>query len=196
MEDFYLKVMRKLTTQQFIEKAIKVHGDKYDYSKAEYINNYTKVVIICQDHGEFSQTPKNHLKGQGCKKCVSKNKTTQDIIAEFTDIHGDKYNYDRINYINNRSKVVIICQDHGEFKQRPNDHLQRKGCPKCVGKNKTTQDLIAEFTEIHGDKYDYSSVENKKTNIPVKIICSKHGEFKQIPNNHLKGQGCYDCGKY
>src|SRR5574343_427611 len=134
MEDFYLKVMRKLTTQQFIEKAIKVHGDKYDYSKAEYINNYTKVVIICQDHGEFSQTPKNHLKGQGCKKCVSKNKTTQDIIAEFTEIHGDKYNY--------------------------------------------------------------SSVKYKKTNIPVKIICSKHGEFKQIPNNHLKGQGCYDCGKY
>ena len=185
---------RASDTSQFIEKAREMHGDKYDYSLAEYKNNRTKVKIICSKHGEFTQTPDNHLQGKGCGKCVGQNKTTQDIVAEFISIHRSKYNYDRVIYKNAKTKVEILCnQCQRYFKQTPNNHLTGYGCNRCVGKNKTTQDIIAEFNEIHEGKYDYSKVKYKKSNISVKIICYKHGEFTQTPRNHLQGKGCPKC---
>ena len=129
--------MRKLTTEEFIERAKKVHGDKYDYSKTEYANNYTKVCIICPEHGEFWQTPNCHLDGQGCPKCgikkrsVNKTLTTEEFIKKAMDIHGDKYDYSKVQYLNNRTKVCIICPEHGEFWQTPHNHLKGNGCPKC-----------------------------------------------------------------
>ena len=61
--------MAKLTTEEFIAKAKAVHGNRYDYSKVVYVNTQTKVCIICKEHGEFWQKPKNHLCGNGCVKC-------------------------------------------------------------------------------------------------------------------------------
>ena len=182
-------------TSQFIEKAREIHGEIYDYSLVEYMNSYTKIKIICSKHGEFTQIPSNHLQRKGCEECGgTKKRTTQDIIAEFSSIHGDKYDYSLVEYKNYDTKVKIICSKHGEFTQRPNDHLQGMGCDTCGGtKKRTTQDVIAEFISIHGDKYDYSLVEYKNYRTKVKIICSKHGEFTQTPHAHLQAQGCDKC---
>ena len=119
-------------TQEFIEKAIIIHGDKYDYSKVEYVNARTKVVIVCKEHGAFEQNPRNHLKGCICLKCSGKNKsTTDEFIKKAIIVHKNKYDYSKVNYINNNTKVIIICKTHGEFKQMPTNHLMGANCYYC-----------------------------------------------------------------
>jgi hypothetical protein len=190
-----------MNTQLFIEKATKIHGDKYDYSKVEYINSRTKVIIICKQHGEFEQTPNGHLTGYGCKKCAGHNKTTFEIIDKFIKIHGDHYDYSKVEYINAKTKVIIICKQHGEFLQIPNIHLHGSGCNQCgissasIKQSKTTSQFVVNAIKIHGDQYDYSQVEYIKSLILVTIICKIHGEFRQIPKHHLHGCGCPKCGK-
>ena len=125
-------------TNEFILKAKSVHSDKYVYDLVMYINAKTKIKIVCSEHGEFEQTPNKHLSGQGCGKCVGKNKTTQDFINGAIKIHGNKYDYSLVDYKNNYTKVSIICEEHGLFEQEPTNHLFGQGCGKCFGKNKTT----------------------------------------------------------
>jgi len=191
---------RRLTLEKFLNKARKVHGDKYDYSKVEYVNNSTKVCIICPEHGEFYQIPQNHLNGSGCPKCVKLNKKDSDtFIMEAREVHGDKYNYSKIEYINAKTKVCIICPEHGEFWQKPYKHLQGSICPKCgtikshIGKNKTNDEFIKRAKEIHGERYDYSKVNYINNHTKVCIICPEHGEFWQTPHHHLQGHGCPKC---
>ena len=190
----------------FVERSKKIHGDKYDYSKVEYKNTDTKVCIICPEHGEFWQTPHNHLHGQGCKKCATflTHLTQKSTNAKFVDkakqIHGNKYDYSKVEYINNKTKVCIICPEHGEFWQTPNSHLNGCECKKCAdernGKKKslTLEQFIKRSKKIHGDKYDYSKVKYKNIGTKVCIICPEHGEFWQTPDAHLSGQGCPICG--
>ena len=188
---------RLLNNDIFISRAKKVHGDKYDYSKVEYVNIYTKVCIICPIHGEFWQTPNDHLNNKnGCPKCCNNvKKDTIQFIKEAKEVHGDKYDYSKVEYINAKTKVRIICPIHGEFWQKPNNHLYKQGCPKCANKNITTNEFIEQAKEVHGDKYDYSKVEYINNRTKVCIICPIHGEFWQLPNNHLQGKGCKDCGR-
>ena len=192
--------MQKLTTEEFIEKAKKVHGDKYDYSKVEYKNGKEKVCIVCKDndHREFFQTPSDHLAGRGCPKCSVRAKlTTEGFVNKAIDVHGDKYDYSRVDYKNISTKVCIVCPDHREFFQTPSDHLAGRGCPKCGGNSKLTiEEFVKKAREIHSNKYDYSKVKYKSNKEKVCIICkeSGHGEFYQVPYSHLKGRGCPKCG--
>ncbi len=128
---------KKVTTEQFIEKAKIIHGDKYDYSKVKYIKAIKKVIIICKKHGEFKQQPNNHLTGNDCVKCRDNflsnkfKKSKEQFILDANKVHNDKYDYSKVNYINWKEKVIIICKKHGEFKQEANSHLQGRGCSKC-----------------------------------------------------------------
>lgn len=125
---------KKLTTEEFTKRAKQIHGDKYDYSLVDYKNARTKVKIICPEHGEFEQTPTAHLNNnQGCKKCYDKKQslTTEQFIEKAKIIHGDKYDYSLVDYKNGKTKVKIICPNHGMFEQQPRAHLDVQGCPKC-----------------------------------------------------------------
>lgn len=125
------------TKEWFINKALEIHGDKYNYSKVEYVNSSTKVCILCPEHGEFWQTPSNHLKGKGCKQCAisqiakSKRLSLTSFVEKSYKVHGGKYNYSKVEYQNNSTKVLIICPIHGEFWQTPAAHIKGQGCPKC-----------------------------------------------------------------
>ena len=194
--------MRKLTKEEWIKKAKEVHGDKYDYSKVEYVNSRTKVCIICPKHGEFWQKASAHLMGQGCQKCYGNYKmTTEEFIKRARKIHGDKYDYSKVEYTgDNKTKICIICPEHGEFWQVPNSHLSGNGCSVCRYEEnkkklrKSKEDFVKEAKEVHGDKYDYSKVEYTGTNkTKVCIVCPEHGEFWQTPLNHLHGVGCPIC---
>ena len=198
---------KKLTQVEFIEQAKAIHGDKYDYSKVEYVNKKTKVTLICPKHGEFMQTPDKHLQGQGCPKC-SKEKskkpslTKEEFIIRSKQIHGDKYDYSKAEVINSTIKVCIICPKHGEFYQSPNMHMNGQGCPQC-GKEKssksrslTVEKFIQKSIKIHGDKYDYSLITSINGNKDkVSIICPIHGVFEQNAYTHYTGTGCPRCGK-
>jgi len=187
---------RKTPIEDFIKKCKEKYGDKYDYSKVDYINNDTKIIIICKKHGEFQQSPYNHLKSNGCPKCSGRyTMTTNEFIERSIKIHGDTYNYSKVNYKNSNTKVIIICKIHGEFQQIPVIHYWNKsGCPKCTGTVKsTTNEFIEKAKLIHGNKYDYSLVNYNLSNKEVIIICKIHGEFQQKPSYHLGGSGCQKC---
>ena len=190
----------RLSDEEFIKRAKKIHGNKYDYSKVKIIDTRSYVCIICPEHGEFLQTPDNHLHGYGCKTCAGLKKlTNEEFIEKAKEIHGDKYDYSKVEYINNKTPVTIICSKHGEFQQTPNGHLQGKGCSKCHEENRkfykllNKEEFILKARQIHGWKYDYSKVEYKGSQKKVCIICPKHGEFWQTPANHLRYKGCKRC---
>ena len=201
----------KQTTQDFIEKARKVHGDKYDYSCTEYMGARYNVSIRCKIHGVFTQMATNHLGGKGCKECsrikVARDQTsnTEEFIRKARIIHGDKYDYSKIDYKNNRTQVEIICKIHGKFFQTPSGHLSGKGCKEC-GKEKSKEDtrsrimlskdeFIKRANNIHKNLYDYSKIEYVDTRTKIKIICKKHGSFLQTPQKHMMGRGCPTCGR-
>lgn len=125
------------TFEQFVEDARKVHGDKYEYNDSNYVNSHTKIGITCPEHGEFMQTPTNHLNGNGCPKCKAEksrqmfSSTREKFIEKADEIHHGIYDYSKVEYINRNTPVMITCEKHGDFLQTPANHLQGKGCPKC-----------------------------------------------------------------
>lgn len=198
---------RKLGIDKFIEKSNKIHSNKYIYSDVNYINNSTKIKIICKDHGPFSQVPQSHLNGCGCPKCgiikqvISSTFTTEEFITAARKIHGDRYDYSKFIYQKINVKEIIICPIHGEFLQSPANHLQGNGCRKCKYKNqsisqpKTLVKFINEAKQTHSDRYDYTKSIYINANTKIKITCPKHGEFDQTPNHHIHGDGCPVCNK-
>jgi very-short-patch-repair endonuclease len=121
---------------------------------------------------------------------------TCEFINKAFNVHDDKYDYSLVNYIGALTHVDIICKIHGIFKQKPNNHLNGYGCPKCSRisfSNKIYNKFIEKAKILHENKYDYSKVIYVNTNQHVEIICPKHGIFNQSPNNHLKGCGCPYC---
>lgn len=185
------------TSKVFIEKAKKVHGAKYDYSKVNYTRSLDKVEILCKTHGTFHQTPKNHLKGNMCPVCsIYGDKTKNEwFVAKAREAHGDLYNYSLLNYINGQDKVQIICRHHGTFTQTAYTHLAGAICMQCSHERSklTTDTFIEKAKEIHSNTYDYSGVEYKLSIEPVDIICKVHGIFSQKPCVHLTGSGCPEC---
>ena len=184
-----------LTTEEFIERSRKVHGDKYDYSKVEYVNNRTKVCIICPTHGEFYQEPISHMNGFGCAKCNNRKRlTTEEFVEHARMVHGDKYDYSKVDYKNNQTKVCITCKEHGDFFQTPLHHLGGHGCPKCNGgASSSTEEFIEKAKNVHGDRYGYSRTQYKNYFSKVTITCVEHGDFLQFPGDHLRGCGCPRC---
>ena len=196
---------QRTTLNEFIERANEVHGEgTYDYSKVVYVNNHTDVIIICPKHGDFPVKPYNHLLGQGCKKCTyeklsnERRMTKEEFIEKANQVHGKgTYDYSKVIYININTDVTIICPIHGDFPQKPNNHINgARGCPFCKGGVKlTTEEFIKRARKKHGNEYDYSKVDYKNNHTEVIIVCPKHGDFPQTPNDHLNGSGCSKCNK-
>lgn len=189
--------MRK-TTEQFIQQSRAIHGDRYDYSNFEYVNNKTPGKITCTQHGEFFKTPVSHVqKGRGCPRCTDgyyEKLTTEEYIKRCQEIHGEKYDYSLTKYSGVFAKVDIICSEHGRFTQTARDHSRGKGCTKCNGGvSYDTVEFVKKTKETHGNRYDYSKVDYINKDIPVVIICSIHGEFQQRPGVHMLGGGCPQC---
>lgn len=131
------------SVDEFISKSIDKHGDKYDYSRVVGIkNSSTNVIIICKIHGEFQQKPYSHIRGHGCNKCAKfrsgnlLRKSKEEFISEAIKVHGDKYDYSQVVYVNTKTHVKIICNVHNIFNQSPDKHLQGSGCPSCYGNKK------------------------------------------------------------
>ena len=196
----YRSKSQRLSKEEFEIKSRKVHGNKYEYSKVDYINNNTKVLILCSKHGEFKQIPSSHLQGNGCPKCGTESMvqlqsmTTDNFLKKALMVHENKYDYSLVNYFNQKQKIKIICKIHGVFEQLPHNHLKGYGCPKCNGKFLTNQEFILKCVGKHGNKYDYSLVNYEKSDSLIEIKCKTHGIFKQKATNHLNdGNGCPKC---
>ncbi len=198
------------STETFIEKAKNVHGDLYDYSKCVYVNQQTKVDIICKTHGVFSQKPSNHITGKnGCPVCLpdtlsKANRSDENEVFEkvknLIESSGNKLV--KFEYKNSNSFCEIECPKHGIFKQRIRAILDGFGCQSCgiessaQMRSKSVEHYVPKFKELFGEKYDYSDsvVINSKTRFSV--LCKEHGKFATTISNHIRGKGCPKCAKY
>lgn len=199
--------------EYYINKAKEIHGDKYDYSKIIFKNVSSKVEIICPKHGSFWQPFISHLEGKGCRRCgyIRKNEysisSNEEFIKESSSLHNNKYDYSKVNYINNMRVVEIICPKHGSFWQKPYYHLYLgRGCRKCSQTKNACRRTITgirfknEAKEIHGDKYDYSLIKDDDNQADLKefpIICKKCKTlFKQKYAAHIIAKhNCPNCAK-
>ena len=189
-------IMRKLTLEEFIEKAKAIHENKYDYSKVNYVNYTTAVEIGCPIHGCFWQLPTVHLRGCGCQTCVGHAKVTKNsFIKRANKIHNFKYDYSSINFINRLTDIKIGCPIHGYFWQKPSVHLNGGGCSDCaLERNKSnTKEFIKKARGVHGSKYEYNKVDYVNSYSNIIITCPIHGDFQQTPHAHLQGKSCFEC---
>lgn len=180
-----------MTITEFKAAALKKHGNRYNYEQSVYVNTRTNLIIMCSQHGDFSQNPRSHLNGSGCPKCAHL-LTTEEFKARAKRRHGDRYSYDNATYVNAKTKVCITCLQHGEFRQTAGEHLSGAGCPGCKLLKATSniEEFIVKARKVHGDKYSYEQSVYVSAITPMIIICPTRGEFRQTPNNHLNGSGC------
>ena len=136
-----------MNTNEFVEKASVVHNGKYDYSTTVYSKKHSKVSIICPKHGVFEQIAEVHLYGSGCPKCAGRGKTTTDLISEFVEVHGSKYDYSKVFYTNAKERIEIVCPKHGSFAQKPFSHILGTGCPKCAKSVSSDEVRLLEYVE-------------------------------------------------
>jgi hypothetical protein len=186
----------------FVRRAHKIHGRKFSYEKARKRSG-SKITIVCPEHGEFAQLPSTHLSGHGCAKCglstlaATFKLSKAEFVRRARKVHGNKFKYDGI-YKNQYAFMTITCPLHGTFKQRAIDHMNGHGCKKCGVQQRaakmllTTEAFVAKARVIHGSRYTYPEP-YRRTDLPIRIVCPRHGDFRQTPNSHLQGQGCPRC---
>jgi hypothetical protein len=197
---------RRVSFEEFQSKADEIHRAKYQYDQESYSKISAKVKIQCLEHGWFEQQADAHLnQRQGCPDCgrnsqIEKRQLGIDTFLErVKKVHGLKYDYSQVHYVNQTKKVTIICPIHGAFNQEPQNHLTGSACPQCAIidqhklQMKEVEDFVQDSIKTHGEKYDYSQVDYQGGKKMVKLICPKHGEFFQTPNNHQRGNGCPNC---
>lgn len=185
-----------LTTKTFIKKAIEKHGKRYDYSKVVYERCDKKVCIICPDHAEFWQIPSGHLAGKGCESCNrGECLDAKRFIKLSKKVHGDKFDYSKVEYVNSKTPVIVICPKHGEFHPVPNNHISKlSGCPKCshrISKPETElQDWLADKIDIKRNDRKTITPQELDVYIPSKNLAIEfngvywHSELKGKNKKH------------
>lgn len=198
---------KKFTTIEFIERAAVVHNNKYIYPKVNYVNMKVKIVITCKIHGDFEQSPSNHLAGKGCAKCrnevlsKAKRKSLDVFIIEANKKHNNIYDYSKAAYKNTDTKILITCPIHGDWEQIPYTHLNGVGCPSCKNERLRKKfslgldKFIVAANIKHNYRYTYKNTKYVNTAVNVCITCPIHGDFEQSPSHHLNGSGCPSCSK-
>lgn len=187
---------KKLTREEFIERARSVHKDKYDYSLVEYVGLKKKVKIICPIHGVFEQVAQEHLHaGHGCSLCGGSAKLdTQSFIKKAREKHGDKYDYSLVDYVNRKKKVKIICPVHGVFEQAARSHLEGRGCELCADNTTTYKDYAEKLFKTFGDAYICKEETFINASSKAAFVCKKHGEFIGVCANVLNSKvPCEKC---
>ncbi|AUR98468.1 hypothetical protein NVP1251O_37 [Vibrio phage 1.251.O._10N.261.55.E5] len=185
----------RYSTQEFVEKARSLHGGRYNYDSSVYTFSNEKIKIKCSTHGDFEQTPNDHLQGKGCSKCAGNvSLTTEEFVEKAREVHGDLFDYGGVIYESNKTKILIKCPEHGVFEQTPNSHLLGNACAKCSGKHQhTTDEFTGKANDIHEGSYTYERAVYVSNKVKLTITCAEHGDFEQTPDSHLRGRGCHSC---
>lgn len=190
-----------------LQKANRIHENKYGYSQVVFKDRYTKVDIVCPVHGVFRQSFHNHVTfRRGCQQCgvessaAKRLKGNIDFINDSKLIHGDRFGYTKVDYHGNKYAVIITCKHHGDFLQSPTSHLAGNGCRQCSNEEAskryrlTNEEFISRSSILHNHIYDYSLTEyGNNSDEKVAIVCKIHGVFYQTPHDHLSGRGCKKC---
>lgn len=192
------------TLNELVQAAKNIHGDRYDYSGTTFVPDLRfPITIKCKSHGEFNKKAYLHLRGAGCPSCSFIHKSASSVserrakvLRKAHIIHGDRYDYSRMEYHHTTVAVEIICKKHGSFWQKMRDHLiTGAGCQICGSEARTTSaaDFLSRANKIFDNKYTYEVREFYKMNDKIVITCPEHGPFNQLVTNHLTRHGCVKC---
>lgn len=200
---------KKITKEEYIEKAKKIYGDRYNYEESVINGIDNSVTFFCEKHGYVTQNAGLHLKGVICKFCSKEEREIKNcskgmtrFLKQAKEIHGEKYTYEKVLYTTKKEKFTITCPLHGYFYTLKDNFIGKKsGCPECgflkvsSAQKNTQEDFIKCCEEKHNYKYDYSLVEYETCNQKISIICpvKNHGLFEQQAMSHKKGTGCPLC---
>ena len=197
---------KRSNKERFVREAIRIHSGLYNYDDFNYVNSSTKGVIFCALHGDFLQHPNGHLRGRGCPSCATEQRsqarrvTLDEFIGKAQAVHGTRYDYSLFEYVDAKTKGMVICLSHGVFQQAPTVHLAGHGCRVCANvriseaRSSTRDRFVAAARERHGERYKYDRFEYIDATTKGVIVCPRHGPFVQLPSNHLSGVGCPSCG--
>ena len=195
--------MRRRTVAQFLAEANRVHNGRYRYPGLRFVHSQQKIDIECMEHGIFQQSSQKHLAGQGCRKCRPRPQpqSRDAFVEKARAIHGDRFAYDRVVYVNNHTPVTIVCRAKGHvFSMLPSNHTHSRfpqGCRECSGRARwSLERFLHEAKELHGERYSYEQIQevtSGRRRLP--ILCRKgHGTFMQSPAHHIyRKQGCAEC---
>lgn len=193
------------TKEQVIKMCREVHGDKYDYSITEGVQNKLGMIkYICPIHGIREQMFHNHLQGKECKECanisrkITKTPSKEEFLKKAAKKHNlDDYDWSDFSPLNrdDKGRFEFCCKKHGKYRYYPSAFLKGYGCPVCHGKAKDDEEVVKELSELHPEldfsKTKYSERDELKR---IKVICPKHGEQLISYYNLKNGQGCFHCG--
>lgn len=195
----------RLSKDEFVVRASKIHKGRYSYEQVVYKNNSTLVSIYCPEHGPFNSAPSNHLAGKGCPTCgniAAGQKQTMPFKTwqrRATEAHGGAYRYLEEHWNGLLSDTKIVCLQHGEFEQLARTHMLGCGCPECGrlkqadSRRLTREEFLTKAREVHGKTYDYRLANYVNNSTPIEIVCARHGSFFQAPSHHFNGAGCPNC---
>ncbi len=204
----FISEIEKLERKEiFVKNALKKYGNKFDYSKVDYIDSQSKIIIVCKKHGDFLKTPAKHLfHKHSCPSCAKEGYSEAvkiskiDFMKKAKSIHGDKYNYIKTTIGRMSDKIEIYCNLHKQyFIQQQSVHLDgRIGCKECLRKIKEDynhtiykENFIQSFVKKFGDNYDFSQVKYINNTTPVIVKCIKHNiEFLQVNRNISRSISC------
>lgn len=201
---------KNLKTEDFIKRGRLKHGEHYDYTLSNYVNAKTKIKMRCIKHDLICEAdPFAHFDHHSCKKCsyeqtsLKQTFTNEMFINKARSVHGNKYDYSKVEYVKAKINICIICPEHGEFWQTPDSHTskRKRTCPKCskiaasLRNSKSTSEFINQCLKVHKNKYSYEKTEYKCDKCKVIITCPKHGDFEQSPTHHIQGKGCLKCAR-
>lgn len=198
----------KSSTAEFVERAVAVHGDAYDYSNTVFLGAKKKLTIVCKKHGQFEQEAWSHLSGRGCSPCADERVglncrlTQEQFLSRALEIHGDTYDLSESEYESQTRKVKVICKVHGAFYPKAGNFLNRKsGCPTCASQangvkaRRNEASFISAGVKAHEGRFGYGKVRYKDSSAYMSVICPVHGRFEQLAQDHIKGIGCVKCSK-
>lgn len=199
---------RRIEKDEYVKQLVETHGDRFEYGEILREKGGPFIQVKCKDHGWFKASINNLRHGAGCKKCYHNSRVgiykvaTDEFVAKAIAVHGDKYDYSRVEYKGANKKVKIVCNEHGEFLQNARSHIAGQGCRKCWNamagvKSRLSQSEFLERAEQkHGKKYDLSKAEYVSSQKSVKIVCPEHGEFTTSAGNFMGGlSGCQRCAR-
>lgn len=190
--------MQRISIASLADISQEIYGNKYDFSNSKLNGRHKSFQVFCNIHQKyFPAYTDRYFKKIPCPDCRkdARRKENCDNFLKEAEKLFPNYDYSKVKYVNCDTKVEIICPVHGSFFATPYEHLKSKGCPKCLGRNLTTEEFVDKIKALFGNKYDYSKVVYKGAKEPVILVCQTCGkEFNTIPNNLLNNQGCPFCG--
>lgn len=190
--------LQTLPQEEVIETFKIVHGDRYDYSKVVYVRTMDKVTVICKEHGEFEIAPNHHRYGTGCANCgevkraSSYTLTQEEVIVDFRKIHGDRYDYSLVEYTYSKTKVIVLCGEHGEFLITPNAHKRGDGCAKCSWETHHLKALMNNPEQFHLPRQVYFvNFKHVETGIQFSKVgvCDSGGLVRRYRESQLEADG-------